>query len=85
MDYRDVPETGFDAISSIGITEHIGKANVDGYFKFLNGKLEVGGPHAQPLHHPAGQLPARRSSPTGSSTGTSSRTASLRVPATSTA
>ncbi len=23
-DYRDVPETGFDAISSIGLTEHIG-------------------------------------------------------------
>ncbi|HEX3962035.1 MAG TPA: class I SAM-dependent methyltransferase [Trebonia sp.] len=43
QDYRDVPETDFDAISSIGITEHIGKANVDGYFKFLNGKLKVGG------------------------------------------
>ncbi len=26
MDYRDVPETGFDAVSSIGLTEHIGKA-----------------------------------------------------------
>ncbi len=24
LDYRDVPETGFDAISSIGLTEHIG-------------------------------------------------------------
>jgi cyclopropane-fatty-acyl-phospholipid synthase len=43
QDYRDVPETGFDAISSIGITEHIGKANVPSYFKFLNGKLKVGG------------------------------------------
>jgi cyclopropane-fatty-acyl-phospholipid synthase len=43
QDYRDVPETDFDAISSIGITEHIGKANVEGYFKFLNGKLKVGG------------------------------------------
>ena len=28
-------ETDFDAISSIGLTEHIGKANVPGYFKFL--------------------------------------------------
>ena len=26
LDYRDVPETDFDAISSIGLTEHIGKA-----------------------------------------------------------
>ena len=43
QDYRDVPETDFDAISSIGITEHIGKANVPGYFRFLNGKLKVGG------------------------------------------
>ena len=43
MDYRDVTETDFDAVSSIGITEHIGKANVPGYFKFLNGKLKEGG------------------------------------------
>jgi cyclopropane-fatty-acyl-phospholipid synthase len=43
LDYRDVSETDFDAISSIGITEHIGKANVPGYFSFLNGKLKTGG------------------------------------------
>jgi cyclopropane-fatty-acyl-phospholipid synthase len=43
QDYRDVPETDFDAISSIGITEHIGMANVPGYFAFLNGKLKTGG------------------------------------------
>src|ERR1700691_1993752 len=43
LDYRDVAETDFDAISSIGITEHIGKQNVPGYFAFLNGKLKVGG------------------------------------------
>jgi cyclopropane-fatty-acyl-phospholipid synthase len=43
LDYRDVSETDFDAVSSIGITEHIGKANVPGYFSFLNGKLKIGG------------------------------------------
>ena len=43
LDYRDVPETDFDAVSSIGLTEHIGKQNVPGYFSFLNGKLRVGG------------------------------------------
>src|ERR1700691_2591229 len=43
LDYRDVQETDFDAVSSIGITEHIGKQNVPGYFAFLNGKLKVGG------------------------------------------
>ena len=43
LDYRDVPETDFNAVSSIGLTEHIGKQNVPGYFSFLNGKLKVGG------------------------------------------
>jgi cyclopropane-fatty-acyl-phospholipid synthase len=42
LDYRDVPETGFDAVSSIGLTEHIGKAQLPGYFAFLFGKLKPG-------------------------------------------
>ena len=48
LDYRDVPETGFDAISSIGLTEHIGKANLPSYFSFLNSKLKPG---ARLLNH----------------------------------
>jgi len=43
LDYRDVIETGFDAVSSIGLTEHIGKAQLPGYFAFLFGKLRPGG------------------------------------------
>ena len=43
LDYRDVPETGFDAVSSIGLTEHIGQAGLPGYFAFLHGKLKPGG------------------------------------------
>ncbi|MEV0595394.1 cyclopropane-fatty-acyl-phospholipid synthase family protein [Nonomuraea cavernae] len=43
MDYRDVTETGFDAVSSIGLTEHIGAANLSSYFAFLYGKLKPGG------------------------------------------
>src|SRR6201996_1712463 len=43
LDYRDVPETGFDAVSSIGLTEHIGKANLPSYFAFLFAKLKAGG------------------------------------------
>ena len=39
MDYRDVTETGFDAVSSIGLSEHIGKAQLPGYFAFLYSKL----------------------------------------------
>lgn len=43
QDYRDVPEGGFDAISSIGLTEHIGVARYPAYFTFLQDKLRPGG------------------------------------------
>lgn len=43
LDYRDVPETGFHAISSIGLTEHIGVRNYPAYFGFLHSKLREGG------------------------------------------
>jgi cyclopropane-fatty-acyl-phospholipid synthase len=43
LDYREVPETGFDAVSSIGLTEHIGGRQLAGYFDFLYGKLVPGG------------------------------------------
>jgi cyclopropane-fatty-acyl-phospholipid synthase len=42
-DYRDVREGQFDAVSSIGLTEHIGVANYPAYFRFLQSKLRVGG------------------------------------------
>ncbi|MER5321880.1 class I SAM-dependent methyltransferase [Streptosporangium roseum] len=43
MDYRDVKESGFDAVSSIGLTEHIGKEQLPFYFRFLYDKLNPGG------------------------------------------
>lgn len=43
LDYRDVPAGSFDAISSIGLTEHIGKAQLPGYFRFLYDRLVPGG------------------------------------------
>jgi cyclopropane-fatty-acyl-phospholipid synthase len=43
LDYRDVTETDFDAVSSIGLTEHIGLKNLPAYFDFLLGKLRAGG------------------------------------------
>ncbi|HEY3035025.1 MAG TPA: class I SAM-dependent methyltransferase, partial [Streptosporangiaceae bacterium] len=43
LDYRDVPETAFDAVSSIGLTEHVGKAQLPAYFSFLHRKLKPGG------------------------------------------
>lgn len=47
-DYRDVTESDFDAISSIGLTEHIGKPNLPSYFRFLYDKLKPG---ARLLNH----------------------------------
>ena len=42
-DYRDVAETDFDAVSSIGLTEHIGVSNYPAYFRFVESKLRPGG------------------------------------------
>lgn len=42
-DYRDIHETGFDAISSIGLTEHIGVRNYPAYFAFIKNHLRTGG------------------------------------------
>jgi cyclopropane-fatty-acyl-phospholipid synthase len=48
LDYRDVPEDGFDAVSSIGLTEHVGKTELDAYFGFLHDRLR---PHGRLLNH----------------------------------
>ncbi|MDJ0322782.1 class I SAM-dependent methyltransferase [Cryobacterium sp. PH31-AA6] len=42
-DYRDIGETGFDAVSSIGLLEHIGVRNYPSYFRFLQSRLRPGG------------------------------------------
>ncbi|CUR61622.1 Cyclopropane-fatty-acyl-phospholipid synthase [metagenome] len=43
LDYRDVVENGFDAVSSIGLTEHIGVRNYTSYFAQLRDRLKPGG------------------------------------------
>lgn len=43
LDYRDVPETNFHAVSSIGLTEHIGRRHLGEYFSRLAGMLRPGG------------------------------------------
>ena len=43
LDYRDVVESGFDAVSSIGLTEHIGEAALPSYVRSLHEKLRPGG------------------------------------------
>ncbi len=47
-DYRDVPEDGFDAVSSIGLTEHVGARELPAYFACLLSKLRPG---ARLLNH----------------------------------
>ena len=48
LDYRDVVESGFDAVSSIGLTEHIGVRNYPAYFSFLRDRLR---PEGRLLNH----------------------------------
>jgi len=43
MDYRDAPVDHFDAVSSIGLTEHIGIRNYPSYFGALRERLRPGG------------------------------------------
>ncbi len=48
LDYREVLDTGFDAVSSIGLTEHIGVRQYPAYFGFLRDKLK---PEGRLLNH----------------------------------
>jgi len=48
LDYRDVLETDFDAVSSIGLTEHIGIRNYPAYFGHLRDRLR---PEGRLLNH----------------------------------
>ena len=48
LDYRLVEEGDFDAVSSIGLTEHVGVRNYPAYFGFIRDKLR---PHGRLLNH----------------------------------
>jgi cyclopropane-fatty-acyl-phospholipid synthase len=43
QDYRDVHDAPFDAVSSIGMFEHVGAAKLDEYFSCLFGLVRPGG------------------------------------------
>ncbi|TIC84510.1 methyltransferase domain-containing protein [Nocardioides sp. GY 10127] len=75
-DYRDVLEDGFDAVSSIGLLEHIGVKQYPAYFSFLRSRLRPGGrllnhqitrPHNKPTS--TGQFIDRYVFPDGELTG----------------
>ena len=78
QDYRDVHDGPFDAISSIGMFEHVGAAQLDEYFATLLTLLRPGG---RLLNHGisrpgANRAPDRVSRGAASSTATCSPTAS---------
>ncbi len=43
QDYREVPETGFDAVTSIEMGEHVGAENYPTFLGVINGALREGG------------------------------------------
>ena len=76
LDYRDVIESDFDAVSSIGLTEHVGIRNYPAYFTHLRGRLKPGGRllnHSITRHHnrrePIGAFLDRYVFPDGELTG----------------
>ena len=58
QDYRDVHDGPFDAISSIGMFEHVGVARLDEYFSCLYSLVR---PQGRLLNHGISRTPGRRS------------------------
>ncbi len=54
QDYRDLSDGPYDAISSIGMFEHVGLSFLKEYFEILNGLLRPGG---RLLNHQIGRTP----------------------------
>jgi cyclopropane-fatty-acyl-phospholipid synthase len=57
-DYREVADGPYDAIASIGMFEHVGRSQLDVYFRRLRALLRPGG---RLLNHGIGRPPRRRS------------------------
>jgi cyclopropane-fatty-acyl-phospholipid synthase len=58
QDYRDVSDGPFDAISSVGMFEHVGAARLDEYFSCLYSLVR---PQGRLLNHGISRTPGRRS------------------------
>jgi cyclopropane-fatty-acyl-phospholipid synthase len=85
QDYRDVSDGPFDAISSIGMAEHVGRAQMPGYAAHLAGLLRPGGRllnhaiawNAGETHHDADTFIARYVFPDGELMGLGAMTTAL--------
>ena len=60
-DFRDVDDGPYDAISSIGMFEHVGLSELDAYFRALPRAAAARRPAAQPRHQPS--APRRQDAP----------------------
>lgn len=65
LDYREVHER-FDKLASVGMAEHVGRANLPRYFQAAFACLEPGGLF---LHHAIAQGPLQPKSPTWAASG----------------
>jgi cyclopropane-fatty-acyl-phospholipid synthase len=65
LDYREV-HGRFDKVASVGMAEHVGRANLPRYFQSAFACLEPGGLF---LHHAIAQGPLRSKSPTWAASG----------------
>ena len=87
QDYRDVDDGPFDAISSIGMAEHVGRAQTAGYAAHLTGLLRPGGRllnhaiawNAAPTHQDADTFIARYVFPDGELLGLAAMTGALEA------
>ena len=85
QDYRDVADGPYDAISSIGMAEHVGRAQMPGYAAHLAGLLRPGGRllnhaiawNAGEVHQDADTFIARYVLPDGELLGLAAMTAAL--------
>jgi cyclopropane-fatty-acyl-phospholipid synthase len=85
QDYRDVDDGPFDAISSIGMAEHVGRAQMRSYAAHLAGLLRPGGRllnhaiawNAAEFHHDADTFIARYVFPDGELLGLAAMTGAL--------
>ncbi|GAA2261959.1 MULTISPECIES: cyclopropane-fatty-acyl-phospholipid synthase family protein [Kitasatospora] len=60
QDYREIPDGPFDAISSVGMAEHVGSAQ---YLRYARGLYELLAPGGRLLNHQIARRPGRPGAP----------------------
>ena len=79
-DFRDVDDGPYDAISSIGMFEHVGFTELAGYFAAVSRAAAPRGSAAEPRHQPSPSRGAEAPSPVGAVVHRSELHRAVRVP-----